>query len=476
MSQIPILKGIYTDGGAPDFRTAYPRNLIPVPKEQGISAGYLRQADGIIQTGTGPGMDRGGINWNGTMYRVMGAKLVKVSSSGAVTVLGDVGAGTTQATFDYSFDRLGIASAGSLYYWDGNTLTQVTDPDLGMVKDFKWIAGYFLTTDGTNLITTDLGNPASVNPLHYGSAEADPDPINAVDGLRNEAYAFGRYTIEVYQNVAGTGFPFSRIEGAQVAKGVIGTHMYTGLGNTFAFVGSGRGEAPAAYLMIPGDVQKISTREIDTILLSYPESVLSACVMETRVDKNHQHVLIHLPDQCLVYDTIASQVMQEPIWFTLTTSVQGLGKYRARGLVWCYDQWNVGDPTDSGLLGKLTDTVSSHYGQVNGWDFGTMVLYNDGNGAIIHELELVCLTGRVALGADPVIWTQYSLDGQAWSMERPTRAGKQGQRVQRICWRNQGKMQHWRIQRFRGTSEAHLAIARLEGQIEALFLKGGANG
>jgi hypothetical protein len=92
--QIPILSGIYTDESA-DFRTSYPRNLTPVPKSQGISAGYLRPADGIVSSGTGPGADRGGINWNSVMYRVMGTKLVSVDALGVATTLGDVG-GTTQ--------------------------------------------------------------------------------------------------------------------------------------------------------------------------------------------------------------------------------------------------------------------------------------------------------------------------------------------------------------------------------------------
>lgn len=472
--QIPIVNGIYTDSGAPDFRTSYPRNLIPVPKSQGISSGYLRPADGIAQVGTGPGFDRGGINWKGKLYRVMGSKLVLVAADGTVTTLGDVGDGG-QVTMDYSFDRLGIASGGNLFYWNGSTLSQVTDIDLGTVNDMRWIDGYFMTTDGTNLVVTDLNDPASITPLHYGSAEADPDPIMAVDELRTEAYAFGRYTVEVYQNVGGTGFPFQRIEGAQVGKGIIGTHAYCGLGDTFIFLGSGRGEAPGVYQMVPGNVQKVSTREIDQILLGYTEAQLAQAVMETRVDKNHQHVLLHLPDQCLVYDTIGSQAMGEPIWFTLTSSVVGLGTYRARGLVWCYDQWNVGDTTST-AIGKLVSDVSTHYGQTTGWDFGTMILYNDGNAAILHEIELVCLTGRVALGADPVIWTQYSLDGQTWSQERPTKVGKQGQRAKRICWRTQGKLQHWRVQRFRGTSDAHLSIARLEVQIEPLFTKGAAHG
>ena len=176
--QIAILNGIYSDGVA-DFRTAYPVNMVPVPKEQGISKGYLRPADGLISNGVGPGVSRGGINWNGVCYRVMGTKLVSVSAAGTVTTLGDVG-GSGQVVFDYSFDRLGVASDGKLFYWDGATLTQVTDPDIGTVTTFCWVDGYFMTTDGSSLVVTDLNNPLAVNPLKYGSSEADPDPIKAI--------------------------------------------------------------------------------------------------------------------------------------------------------------------------------------------------------------------------------------------------------------------------------------------------------
>ena len=70
--QIPILNGVYTSE-ASDFRVAYPYNLVPVPVDQGISKGYLRPGEGIVAfTADGPGLDRGGINWNGLCYRVMG--------------------------------------------------------------------------------------------------------------------------------------------------------------------------------------------------------------------------------------------------------------------------------------------------------------------------------------------------------------------------------------------------------------------
>ena len=197
--QIPIVNGIYTDENS-DFRTSYPRNMVPIPKEQGLSKGYLRPADGSVSLGSGgPGIDRGGINWNGICYRVMGTRLVTIDKNGIVDDLGFI-SGSGQVMLDYSFDYLGIAAGNNLYLWDG-TLTQVTDSDLGSVIDFIWIDGYFMTTDGESLVVTDLGDPFSVNPLKYSSSEADPDEIKAVLKLRNEAYALNRYTVEVFDNI-----------------------------------------------------------------------------------------------------------------------------------------------------------------------------------------------------------------------------------------------------------------------------------
>lgn len=463
--QIPVLNGIYTDGVS-DFRTAYPRNLIPVPKQQGISEGYLRPADGIVKSGDGPGVDRGGINWLGAMYRVMGSKLVRINADSSIVVIGDVGAGG-QVTFDYSFDRLGISSGGNLYYYDGVTLNQVTDIDLGTVVDFLWVDGYFMSTDGTYLIVTELNDPYAVSQLKYGSAEADPDPIKGLVKLRNEVYALNRYTVEVFQNVGGDNFPFERIEGAQMMRGAVGTYAACVFMESLAFVGSGRNEAPAVWIGSNGQTVKLSTREIEQILSEYTESELSAIVMESRVMSGHQMIYIHLPDQTIVYDGAASQVVKDPVWFFLTSSITGNSTYRARNFVWCYDKWQCADPTST-AFGYLTNTVSSHYGDVVGWEFGTVISYNEGRGAIFHELELVALSGRVTLGADPTIWTSYSVDGMSWSQEKPRSAGKQGERLKRINWLQQGFMRHWRVQKFRGTSDAHMSIARLEARVEGM--------
>ena len=466
--QIPILNGIYTDD-SPGLRTSYPINMIPVPKKSGVSNGFLRPADGLVANGFGPGVDRGGINWNGVCYRVMSTKLVSVASNGAVTELGDVGGSAGDlVTMDYSFDRLAIASGGGLYYWSPSLgLAQVTDTDLGTVLDVLWVDGYFMTTDGTSLVVTELNDPLAVNPLKYGSSEVDPDPVLALLKLRNEVYALNRYTIEVFDNVGGELFPFQRIDGAQITKGVIGAFACCVYVDAIAFLGSGRNEEPGIYLGASASVQKISTQEIDQLLAQFSESDLATVKLEARNDKNHQHLYIHLPDRTVVYDAAASEALGEPVWFTLTTSVVGFSQYRARNLVWAYDKWLIGDPQSS-AVGYMTDATGEHWGQVVRWEFGTLIVYADGNGAIFNELELVALTGRVALGKDPFISTSYSVDGLAWSQDRPIRVGGIGNTRKRLVWLQQGHMRHWRIQRFRGTSDAHLSFMRLEAQIEAL--------
>lgn len=465
--QIPILNGVYTSEAA-DFRVSYPYNLVPVPVEQGISKGYLRPSDGVLpftSLALGPGLDRGGINWKGNCYRVMGTSLVLVDNSGAIIVIGTV-PGDDLVRFDYSFDYLAVRGNGELFLYNGVTLQQITDPDLRNVIDFIWVDGYFMTTDGEFLVVTELNDPFSVLPTKYGSSEADPDPIQAVLKLHDEPTALGRYTMETFSNVGGNGFPFNRVDGALIAKGVVGTNACCVFLDNIALVGGGRNEPVSIYLASNGQFARIATREVDLILLMYAEAVLSTIKVEARVDKGHQLLYVHLPDKTLVYDGAASQNVGEQVWFILGSDLEP-AQYRVRNLVWCYNKWLVGDP-QTNQIGYLTTETSKHWGMTIGWEVTTLIVYNEGAGCIFHELELVCLAGRVDLNVNPTLSTRYSLDGETWSQYRFISAGKIGERQKRLVWIQQGAMRQWRIQRFNGTSDSRLSLARLEARVEAL--------
>lgn len=456
--QVPIISGIYSKG---EFRTSYPINLVPVPKQTGIANGYLRPADGIEAFATGPGPDRGGIVWNDKMYRVMGQKLVRVEQDGKVTTIGDVG-GSGFCRMDYSFDHLMIASGDNLFLYDGGVLSLVSDADLGKVVSAVFISGYFMATDGEFLVVTELNDPFAVNPLKYGSSEADPDAVVSLLRSRNEVYALNRNTIEVFSNTGGAGFPFQRIEGAQVQKGCVGTNACCVYMDAIAFIGGGRGEAVGVYIAANGSASKVSTREIDQVLAGYSDAELAGAVLEQKVSDGHAHLIVRLARDTMVYDAIGSQAIEAPVWFYLST---GGGVYQAGGFTRAYGRFYVGA---GDRVGVLTTETGSQFGEDTPWEFATPVMYNEGRGAIVTSLEVVCLHGSPVFGDAPRIETMYSPDGLEWSQPKSISAGAFGQRTKRLVWRNVGTIRNFRMQRFTGTSMSPICPARLEVQLEPL--------
>ena len=429
--------------------------------------GILTSPDAITWTPRTSGTTIGlsGIAWSGTQFVVTGGDV----ATGLVLTSPD-GIVWTTRTSGVPHALRGVAWAGPKT--GGIATSEVTDPNLrpaGSVGpiDLVWIDGYFAVTDGQHVIVTELADPTRINPLRYGSSEVDPDPIVAVEKLRGELHVINRHTIEVFRNVGARFFPFQRVEGAMMPRGALGTHCVCVFGDTLAMLGSGRNESPSIWLAANGQTTRIGTRETDTLLRQYTETQLSTAVLEARIDRNHQHLWLRLPDRTLVYDAVASQNAQQPIWFVLTSALADFAAYRARDLVWCYNRWLVGDSVD-GRTGRLDDTVSTQYGNHARWEFGTLVMYNQGRGAIVHELELVALTGRVAVGIDPIVNTSYSLDGVTWVPDRGVRAGMQGDRLRRLVWLQQGFLRSWRVQRFRGDSRAFATFARLQAKVEAL--------
>ena len=470
---IPILSGIYADV-SPDFRTSYPINMVPVSKSSGVSEGYLRPAEGIKEiTLTGDainGPSRGAIYWNDKIYAMMGGELVSIDENYVVDVVGEL-SGTNRVRFTYGFNYLAFQANNNLYVLENTTNAPIETVNVGTsqnkILDVVWIDGYFMFTDGENLIVTDLNDPTVVNPLQYGSSESDPDPIIALQTIRNEVYALNRYTIEVFSNRGGEGFPFVRNAGAKIEKGCIGTHANCVFMQKIAFIGGGYNESPSIYLGLNGQTEKISSREIDLILQEYTEAELASAFLQEKIENGQNHLIVHLPRHTFVFDEATSRQFQRKVWFQLSTSIKGEGKWKADTVIRAYDRWYTFHP-DIAKVGYLTRLDSLHWGDTTGWKFGTIILYNEAKGLLFHRLELIGLTGSTIFGKDPVIWTQYSEDGVSWSNEKYIYAGQWGDRKKRMVWFRQGKMEKRRMQRFRGTSDAHVAISALDARIEVL--------
>lgn len=470
MTQISILSGITGEAGV-DIRASYPVNMIPVPRESGVSAGYLRTAEGIERFDNGSplitGRGRGSILWLGDVYWVIGSNLCKLQDGGQISVVGFVGDDGLDVSMTYSFDRLAIASARAMYYLRGGTLTKVTDPDLGPVIDVEWMDGYFVTTDGTSLIVTELANPLAVDPLKYGSSEADPDPVNGIIKIRQELLAVNRYTIEVFNDIGGAGFPFQRNNGAIIEKGAVGTHMFCAFDQVLAFVGGGRDEPNSVYLGSGGNATKIATREIEDILAEYTEAELATSATNYRMNRRHQNLCIHLPRHTLIYDASASIALEVPVWYSLSSSVDLKSPLQGRHFQFAFGKWLIDDRTEP-RIGELKNDIFTQYGAEVGWQFDTVLLFNETRSAIIYSLELTGTPGRADLLTDPVCFLSWTQDGVTWGDERMISLGRQGERRKRIAYRPKIKMEDFMSFRYRGANAAVISFMRLDANLEAL--------
>jgi hypothetical protein len=346
-----------------------------------------------------------------------------------------------------------------MYYWNDTALIQVTDIDLGTVVDAIWISGFYMTSDGTSIVVTELSDPTAILPLKYGSAEEDPDMVTGLIKVRNEAYTIGRYTIQVLQLVGGNGFPFRNSQGASIPYGCVSASAKCRFLETFAFVGGARGEALGVYVAGQGTAQKISTREIDDALslVSDPESI----VCEVRTYRDESRLLVHLPTETWQFMGNGSALANQPIWCRLQSGNKQ--PYRPRNAVMCYGKMMVGDVSSS-AIGVLNEAVSQHFGTDTAWSMECGLVYNGAKGGIVKRLDLTALTGH----NNGTVFMSMTRDGVVYSQERGLSIGKAGERNKRMQWRPMSKFSNYVGFRFRGYDAAIAGFAALEADIMPL--------
>lgn len=458
MTQISLVSGIYSDKQA-DYRISYPKNFYPVVQDTGLSNAYLRQTPGLSSFATGEGFDRGSIVFFNILYRVSGTQLIRVFENGVTQVLGTI-PGNSRVTMNSSFDRIGIVADNKAFYWsEGNGLQHITDPDFCSAIDGIFIDGYFLYVDAESIFNADLNDPMAINPISFGSAEVDSDPIIGIARVGNEAYVCGSETIQILQNVGGAGFPFATNPSAFVTRGIVGTHAKTEVDKVLYFVGAGRGDAASVYASSGGSIDEIATPEIAKLVQSYNSMELKQVYCESYNLDNQYFVLIHLPDYTIAYDIYGSQKGGVRLWHIRDT--------RGRGLQRAYGKWLVGDKATN-AIGQLNEDDATEYGEIVEREFSTPLGFVDGFSFIVHEAIIYGLPGRTGLTDNPSLSMEVSRNGVTWSQPRSSSTGKTGTYDYTCRWFRLGRANTQMSMRFKLASNTFYSAARLEVREEPL--------
>jgi hypothetical protein len=368
--EIPISLGDRSADNV-DYRDNLLVNRIMVARDIKGDQGYTLSHSGLTQYGTAEGIDRGGI-YNARQrnhLRISGDSLIEVDTDGSTSVIGVI-PGSGQTSLPYSFQTQGVVSNGRFWLYDGTTLTEVLDPDLGAPIDADWINGVYLFTDGETLYHTTAASETAIDPQAFATSEFSPDrTLGVLKNKQNQMVVFNRFSTEWFVDrgdITQVGqFRFRRIEGKSVKCGVVGTHAKTEMDGQIFILGNRKEESPSVHILAGGNQNTIATREIDKIIAEYNESELATAVLEARVQDRDKFIIVRLSRHVLLYNhAIALKFGIKYAWTTLKTDIAGDSPWRARNGVFDprNSKWIYGDSLDS-RLGELDNTTNLQYGE-----------------------------------------------------------------------------------------------------------------
>lgn len=474
---LPLPLGFYQSESLP-FSAQRCINWIPtVAENQALATNALMQPAGLKQlVDSSLGANRGAYVMKEVPYFVNGTSLISVSSANVVTNHGTI-TGTSRVSMATNGQYLVVlVPSSTCYVYDriAGTILAVTDGDFRAASTVVFKDGYFVfsSSDGAVFFNSSLNDPYSYDALDFGSAEINPDKIVALHVNHNELFVCGSETIELFQNVGGAGFPFQRISGANIQKGVRAQHSLVEFDNTFCFVGGGLNEAPAVWKVTgSSSATKISTDAIDKEIQRYTQDEIEQSFALT-FSRHGQFLALftfesaRIPSRTFVYNATASAMAGRSVWFELQTGATD-NRFRVQSVVLAYGKLMVGDSL-GGIIGQLDTDTLDYYGEHIFRQVATAPFNQDGLPVFNGDFEATFESGvGLTSGSDPIVRLDISDNGgRSFGFETTRGIGKIGEYGQRSIWRRQGRFPVSRVVRLTITDKVKANLLRLAATSE----------
>lgn len=477
ITQLPFTNGFYESESLPFSAQRCVNWYVNQAQAPALSQASLFMTPGINQLATSgttsSDINRGAWVLNNKPYFVNGGSLYRLESD--LTTLTNLGSisGSGRVSMADNGTQLFIQVPGGngyIFTESPDTLTQITDADFtanGNPQYVVFIDGYFvLTTDSKKFICSNLNDGLSYTATDFGSAEANPDDIVAPFVFKNQLFIAGTQTIEAFNNIGGTGFPFQR-SGLYLSKGVSAPLSFAYSNNTFLWIGGGRNEAPAIWAFAGNDVQKISTTPIDTLLQGLTADELTEAAAWSYAENGAYFVGFALPTTTIVYDSISGKWHERQSRIEVSTGVFNQLKHRVQSVVSSYGKIIVADAFD-GRIGDYSRSILKEYGGNIIREVTTQPIQNNMQPFFLPMVEMTVQNGVGNSDAeDPQIGLEISRDGgRNFGPKRLRSLGKIGEYKKRAIWRRLGRYPVTAVFRFSVSDPVGTSLLQLTADVQ----------
>ncbi len=429
----------------------------------------LNSFPGPLAFSTGNGPCRGAFEHLNVLYQVSGGNLYSINSVGARTNLGAI-TGSARCIFDGIGESVVVVTAGTVYEWDGSTLTEVTDVDLEDPNSCAHINNQMLYDgDGGRFASSDVSDASSISGGNYGTAESNADDLVRVWVYDKIAWMMGDKTMEPWENTGSGNPPFSPILGAIIQVGLAALHSPAKNDNGFYFLGDDR----RIYF-----VQGVQETNITTINLA---NVIEGFTTIDDAEGNcfqiqgQNFYVITFPTERRSF-CFNESVGIENGWFELSSATSETERYFGSQFVYFNNKTYVTD-TSSGDIYELDKNTFDEFGNAvirirDSANFHGGLVGAPGKLLTMNRFELVMETGVGSEDQDeddegPFVMLSWSDDGgRTFSTEIFASAGRAGEFIWKVEWFGLGSFYN-RIMRIRMTDSVYWCIHSAAADIEA---------
>ncbi len=449
-----------------------------VAQAEALSEYALFRSPGIPQFSTvGSKPSRGATAMSGVYYTVSGTTLYSVDAFGAKTTLGTV-TGTVRVVMAHNGDKLCIVVPGGsafVFIASTSTFSQITDPDYVTSDTVRFKDGYYIftATSGTTWFVSALNDPTSIDALDFGSAELSPDRIVGVHTNYDEVLILGSETIERFQNVGGSGFPWVRISGASYEKGVHSKYSTIQWEGSSYFIGGGVNEKTAVFRAgSSGEPIRVSTDAIEHSIQQFTNAEIGESFSYSYSSEGSSFVgftfrSVNITSRTFEYNVTASELAGRKVWQEHQTGVNP-NAWRVASVNFVYGKFLVSDSID-GRLGYLDSDTYTEYGNTILREKTLSPFGGEGKPVYVSRLELFADAGQGLVsgqGSDPKVMLSYSDDGaRTWKNELWRSLGKIGEYFRQPTWLRLGRIPRYRVWRLQVTDPVKVTFYKLELEV-----------
>lgn len=391
----------------------------------------------FADTGTQP--IRGMVVTETTLYAVNGTTLYSIDNTPTITSIGTLNTSTGRVDMAWTGTHVVMVDGTNGYTYNPTTLTfaQITSGDFpNGATTVTWHDGYTIVENGTEFAISALDDPTTWSAIDRAAAESSADDLVRVFADRGYISLFGRLTTELWGNTGSADFPYQRIGGGVIERGLAAKWSVTKFRDGIAGLFQNSEGDVEVGLIAGGSYQKISSPEIDYTINNYSNPNNATGLAYRHSGHSFYQINFGTDDKSWIFDadsTLWSQVSTDDHRHIGEQAVSFINRTLLAS-------------AETGKLYRLAVDVYSDDGAVLKREITSRHLYEEDYFSISSLwVDTEGGTGlTLGQGVNPVVMLRISKDGgKTFPTEIFGNPGEIGEYQQRLHYRRLGRSRNW---------------------------------